>query len=363
MNRNLIASILRFAILPSIFVAGQIPCFGTGVQEAGYPITQQLTFQPEKIGTQPPKGSNPSTAEDGQPFLGTGSETQATEQRFSPLEPMATSGSTPLSTSGTAMDDGMTGSLQSYFDSTILSDQQPNSASLFNRLLDDQKNFYSRGSMLSLGLIFGAGAVVANTDLDQQIHRRFQTNVRGAASDEWFEFLHANKELGNGYYTLPIMGGAWLISETIDGPPQLESLGVWGERSLRGFAVGVVPLVVMQSATGASRPEEPNGSGWRPFQDDNGVSGHSFMSALPFITAAKLTDSRWKKAFWYSASAIGPLSRVNDNAHYPSQAGLGWCLAFAAASAVDQSATNRRPWSLVPLNSPGYSGAGVEFRW
>jgi PAP2 superfamily len=175
--------------------------------------------------------------------------------------------------------------------------------------------------------------------------------------------LRANKELGNGYYTLPVMGAVWLVSETIDGPPQLESFGDWGERSLRGFAVGVVPLVVMQSVTGASRPEEPNGSGWHPLQDDNGVSGHSFMSALPFITAAKLTDSRWKKAFWYSASAIGPLSRVNDNAHYPSQAGLGWLIAYAAASAVDQTAANRKPWSVVPLNSPGYSGAGLEFRW
>ncbi|MEQ1904554.1 MAG: phosphatase PAP2 family protein [Pirellulaceae bacterium] len=276
---------------------------------------------------------------------------------------MMSTASTPLSEANTDVNGEATGNLQSYFSSSLLADQQKESSSFFNRLLDDQKNFYSRDSLIGLGLAFGAGAAVANTDWDHQIHRRFQTNVHGAASDEWFEFLHANKELGNGYYTLPVMGAAWLISETIDGPRQLETLGDWGERSLRGFAVGAVPLVVMQSVTGASRPGEPNGSGWDPLQDDNGVSGHSFMSALPFITAAKLTNSRWKKAFWYSASAIGPLSRVNDNAHYPSQAGLGWFVAYAAASAVDQTATNRKPWSVVPLNSPGYSGAGLEFRW
>jgi len=89
---------------------------------------------------------------------------------------------------------------------------------------------------------------------------------------------------------------------------------------MRGFLVGAGPVIAGQHLTGASRPSElGKNSHWRPLKDDNGVSGHTFMSALPFITAAKMTDNPFAKLAFYSGSALGPLSRMNDNAHYPSQ--------------------------------------------
>lgn len=98
---------------------------------------------------------------------------------------------------------------------------------------------------------------------------------------------------------------------------------------MRGFIVGAPPLIVMQRLTGGSRPYETNeGSEWHPFRDNNGVSGHAFMSSLPFITGAKMTDNPWEKSLWYLGSTLGPLSRVNDNAHYPSQIGMSWCDVF-----------------------------------
>lgn len=235
---------------------------------------------------------------------------------------------------------------------------------LWERLLSDQSNFYSKESMLGLGIVFGTGAAIANTDLDNQIQKHFQSSVRGATSDEWFHFLHSNKEIGNGVYTLPVFGAAWLASEYIDGPPVFETLGLWGERSMRGFLVGAPPLILMQHLTGGSRPYETiEGSEWHPFRDNNGVSGHAFMSSLPFITAAKLTESPWQKTFWYTASAIGPLSRVNDNAHYPSQIGLGWTMAFISATAVNQTDTGKRGWSLAPQSSLTSSGVALQYRW
>ena len=118
---------------------------------------------------------------------------------------------------------------------------------------------------------------------------------------------------------LPIMGSAWLLNECMDGPPAMKTFGTWGERSIRAFVVGAPPLLVMQQLTGGSRPNETmEGSEWHPFRDNNGVSGHAFMSSIPFITAAKMTDNPWGKSLWYLGSTIDPLSRVNDNAHYPS---------------------------------------------
>lgn len=237
-------------------------------------------------------------------------------------------------------------------------------APVWERLLGDQSNYYSGESILGLGITFGMGAAVANTSLDVQLQKHFQASVRGAASDEWFHFLHSNKELGNGLYVLPVFGAAWVANEMVDGPPMFESVGLWGERSMRGFILGAPPVLLMQSVTGGSRPNETNdGSEWHPFRDNNGVSGHAFMSSLPFITAAKMTDNPWHKTFWYTASAIGPISRVNDNAHYPSQIGIGWAMAYVAASAVQQTDTGRRGWLLVPESSPTSSGVALQYRW
>ncbi len=234
----------------------------------------------------------------------------------------------------------------------------------WERLSADQVNFYSRDSLLNLALVFGAGAAVANTDADAQLQRHFQSSVRGASSEEWFDYFHSNKELGNGRYTLPIMGVAWLANEYIDGPPAFETFGKWGEQSMRGFIVGAPPLVLMQHVTGGSRPfETPDGSEWHPFRDNNGVSGHAFMSSLPFITAAKMTDNPLAKSLWYVGSTIGPLSRVNDNAHFTSQVGMGWALAFVASTAVQQSDTGHRGWSVVSQAPTGGSGFGLQYRW
>ncbi len=235
---------------------------------------------------------------------------------------------------------------------------------ILQRLLADQKNYYSGDSLLALGSAFAVGGVFANTQLDHQIQKHFQSSVAGATSDEWFEFLHANKELGEGLYTLPIMGAAWLSGEVFDGSPRMEQFGNWGERSMRGFIVGAPPLIAMQLFTGASRPgETANGSEWQPFQDNNGVSGHAFMSSLPFITAAKMTDDPVKKSLWYLGSAIGPLSRVNDNVHYPSQIGLGWAMAYVAATAVDQTESGDSQWRLIPYSAQGGSGLALEYEW
>ncbi len=235
---------------------------------------------------------------------------------------------------------------------------------LMERLAKDQWRFYSKENAIPLALVFGAGAAVANTQLDNQIQRHFRSSILGASTDEWFEKLHASKELGNGRYTLPVFGAAWLAKEWIDGPPALETFGTWGERSMRGFLVGAGPVIAGQYLTGGSRPSElEKSSNWHPFQDNNGVSGHAFMSALPFITAAKMTDNPFAKLAFYSGSTIGPLSRMNDNAHYPSQIGIGWCFAYLSATAIDHSDANRAGWSLKPLTTNSGSGLAAEYTW
>lgn len=238
------------------------------------------------------------------------------------------------------------------------------STSLIGRMWDDQKNFYSAESLTLLGGGLIVGGAMANSSIDDGIHRHFQSSVRGATSDDWFESLHASKELGNGMYTLPVFATAWAAGELFPDNALVETSGRWGERSLRGFVVGAPPLIIMQQLTGGSRPTETDESSeWHPFRDNNGISGHAFMGSLPFITAAKMTENRGYKLLFYAGSAIAPLSRVNDNAHYPSQVALGWWMAYLAASAIDATDNPNARWRFCPYSTGDGSGMMAEFRY
>ncbi len=241
---------------------------------------------------------------------------------------------------------------------------EQNYKSIADRLWGDQLNFYSPESITLLGGGLLAGAMAANTSLDETIQRHFQSSVRGATSDEWFESLHTSKELGNGKYTLPVFATAWAAAELLPDNAVLSKGGKWGERSIRGFIVGAPPLIVFQQFTGGSRPSETNESAeWHPFRDNNGISGHAFMGALPFITAAKMSDDLRVKLFFYAGSALTPLSRVNDNAHYPSQVALGWWMAYLAASAIDSTDNPNAKWKFYPYSTSNGSGILAEYRF
>jgi hypothetical protein len=191
-----------------------------------------------------------------------------------------------------------------------------------------------------------------------------QSSLHHANTDEWLEGLHANKEFGDGRFTLPVFAGAWVLGSLLPESRFSDTTRVWGERSLRGFIIGGPPVLLLQVATGGSRPGETgHGSEWEPFRDDNGVSGHSFMGALPFITAAKMSDSIGLKSTFYAASALAPLSRTSDGAHYPSQIVLGWWMAYIAASAVHATDHPDSRWRIFPTASANGSGMAMEYRF
>lgn len=236
--------------------------------------------------------------------------------------------------------------------------------SLFSRIAGDHRNFYSGESLTSLGYGLGIGAVMANTNFDSSARNHFQASVRSASVDEWYHALRAQKELGNGYYTIPVFAAAWAAGSLLEGRPGAGNVGEWGERSIRGILVGAPPMLSMQYVLGASRPgESTSRSHWQPFQDNNGVSGHAFMGSIPFLTAAQMSEDRWLKAAFYAGSALVPLSRINDDDHFTSQAFLGWWFAFLATSAVEFTQSDDSHWTLSPWLGSGTSGFALERRF
>ena len=109
----------------------------------------------------------------------------------------------------------------------------------------------------------------------------------------------------------------------------------------RTFIVGTIPLHVMRTLTGGSRPSNTTRSSyWRPLTLPHGVSGHTYTGAILFINWAKMTDNIFLKTALYGASTLTGISRINDECHYPSQVMLGWLMAYVACEAISYTDSN-----------------------
>ncbi len=232
----------------------------------------------------------------------------------------------------------------------------------WSKLGADYQNFYATESLLRLGTAFVAGAAMANTNFDEMIsHDLYRENVIEIANEDISEKLHQPKALGDGYILLPTLAGLALAEPWLERSEWTRPLGEWGDRGARAVLVGGPVVLLTQNLTGASRPNEsPSGSHWEPFQDNNGVSGHAFVGAIPFLTAGRMSRNPWAKAAWYGASTLPALSRVNDERHYFSQVFLGWYIAWLATAAVDNSERDRRQFKVLPTWSESGPGLMLE---
>ena len=220
---------------------------------------------------------------------------------------------------------------------------------------DDYRNFYSRRNLRNVAIGFGAAGIIANTNADQQVQTWYQKEVRDNDTDDASEMAEL---LGNGTLAIPLCVGAFVLGKVSDAE-SIRTVGEWGDRSVRAFLVGGPFVVASQMATGGSRPKENRGSDWRPLDDNNGVSGHAFVGAVPFLSAAKMTENEVLDAGLYLGSTLCAWSRLNDNKHFLSQSLLGWWLAYLAAGSVDRTEGEKDNVTLVPLAGQDMAGLGV----
>lgn len=227
----------------------------------------------------------------------------------------------------------------------------------------DQKNFYTSSNFRLVLSAFAIGAATANTPFDESLREVLHDNLVNTPSSEYAEFLHENRHLGDGYFLLPAYTLLALVGKGLAQTEEAYLIGEWSERNIRGMLVGAPVLLLSQSLTGASRPNETgHSSDWTPFQDDNGVSGHAFMGAIPFLTAAKMSKNRWAKAGFYAGSLLPGLSRITDDRHYPSQVFLGWTLAYVATSSVAQTESKFKNVEFAPMLIGSDMGFGFTLR-
>ena len=217
----------------------------------------------------------------------------------------------------------------------------------FATIAADHGAFYDQGSLLGLGAGIGLAALSANSQLDRDIYEDVLPEWRTKRVDS---FRDSVLWLGEGTIMLPTFGAAALLAPMLGS----DDVGTWGERSLRAALVGAPPMLALQRLTGAGRPDDPantHSSEWQPFDFSNGVSGHAFMGAIPFLTAARMQDDPWLDGLLYIASATVPAARLQGSRHYFSQVVLGWWIGFLATGAVDDAAASDTApgMSFVPI--------------
>lgn len=229
-------------------------------------------------------------------------------------------------------------------------------------------SFYRRETALNYGLALGLGAVLANTSCDENFARWYQTR---AYQHETGDLVRVTKIIGNGYYAIPAVLLAsyayrfWEENHDISNE-YVRFFGEVSSRSAQAIFVGFPVLLLGQRITGPSRPGENSwGSDWKFWSDDNGISGHTFLGAIPFVTAAQLSRSPGWKTVFYVCSLVVGMGRIHDNDHYLSQVILGWYLAYLTCRAVQQvdQPDMSRGLTVFPVFQRDSIGLGVELRW
>jgi hypothetical protein len=213
----------------------------------------------------------------------------------------------------------------------------------------DFKTFYLESdTLVPLAVSIGAAGVLANGSADGDIQDYYQDHIRNGTTDSVSKVFSV---IGS-----PIVVPAVLVATHLIIPES--PADDWAKLSLRAIIVGAPAGLFLQRATGGDRPSE-GPSDWKFFQGDDGLSGHAFVGGVPFITAAKISQSTLAKGLFYALSIFPALSRINDNEHYFSQAALGWSLAYLSCEAVDRSTRKRQTTiSIVPL--PMEAGGSIQ---
>ena len=227
------------------------------------------------------------------------------------------------------------------------------------KIWTDCENFYRWDIARDLLLGVGAASLLANTSMDQDFRDWYQDDVKSPDTDH---FADAWKTFGEGQIFIPAFAGLALVGGLCDHTACGGVVGEFGSRTTRAYLVGAPPMLFMQYALGGSRPEETKyQSRWRPFEDNNGVSGHAFVGAVPFISAAKMAENPWMKGGLYACSTLTAWSRIDHDKHYLSQAVLGWWTAYLASSAVDKTEHDYEHLTLAPVTTPEMVGIGLLY--
>lgn len=301
---------------------------------------------------------------------GRGVPLSISEKKFCPPKPV---GSTPLfypSNEIITNDPGYRNAYQSFHGHGTAAIQRSKT-----RIVSDFKNFYSPENLANYGVALVGCGVLANTKMDRRFQDWYADHVRCDFTDDFSEF---SRVFGEGKYFIPIAtvsAACYRLWQEKQGRQNEHRVaGDFFARTARGYAAGTPTLLFLQVALGGNRPRgdsfdrDPTMRGssyWKPFQENHAISGHAYIGAVPFITAAEMSEPLWMKGLFYTLSIIPAWSRVNDDAHFLSQSALGWYLAYLSVRSVSKTEGTKpfcKGLTFFPVVDGNAAGIGFLFQ-
>ena len=231
-------------------------------------------------------------------------------------------------------------------------------------VIKDYSQFYTLDTFIDLSFAFAIAGTMAHSSVDEEVQSWYQDDIRSSTTDNIASVakVFGEKELmvplAIGLFSLP-----WYTPVKHD-----SSIVKWSNNMMRTYTLGLPIMLTSQKVTGSSRPDESeSGSEWRPYRDVNGVSGHSFGGAVPFLNAAFMyEENSWQRNSLLFASTLTGWSRVNDNSHYFSQALLGWYIAYKTTQAIfktNDKHDTKNSYNVYPVITHEIIGLQVAYRW
>ena len=231
-----------------------------------------------------------------------------------------------------------------------------------HRLVNDYKNFYLSENLLYVGVAIGVAAPLANTHADQGIRDWYQRGAGQGRSRGLDNTANVFKNFGEAKYAIPgylVLSASGFLWPDHEGAA---TLGEFGDRGLRALAVGAPALGILQIGLGPESPVRQD-SRWHPFRSNHGASGQAFVGAVPFLTAASMTDSPMLQTLLVAGSFGPAWSRIHSDDHYFSQVLLGWSIAYLSVRAVNQTESAQSRFRVVPCDIPKGVGMGVQMQY
>lgn len=195
------------------------------------------------------------------------------------------------------------------------------------RLRHGATRYYSRRNFLKLAGATGGAALFAYSGADESLEQWHHERVETLSTDGASEIF---KRFGERYWA-----GIWVAMAIVDRVVASTAVSRFGRRCFEATAIGLPSMWTVQRTLGAARPSDhTHGPRFRPLADDNTVSGHTFIAAIPCLVLVRQLRVPWARALAGFASTLTGWSRLHDRRHYPSQVLFGWAMAWEATGAV-----------------------------
>jgi membrane-associated phospholipid phosphatase len=208
--------------------------------------------------------------------------------------------------------------------------------------------------------VAGVGALML---LDEPVQRFTQHHLRSSTTDDIASIFRQEGEAP--YYAGISLGVLGFGLAT--GKPGVRRAGT---RLVAAVALSAAEMYAMKVLVGRSRPNENVGAfSFHPFTSLKDSAGVETRGSMPsghvtaaFAVATSLADdikSPLVHVLLYTAASGTAFSRLNDNRHWLSDAGMGVVLGVFTAKVVNGH------WRIFGLRPPGFlvtpAGAGVQW--